>query len=138
MLQFTTTLSYGLRLLLNLAHSPKEPRQLRKIAAEENISLPYLRKLVIPLEKAGIVMSLRGPGGGFMLKRQPQEIFLAEVIGILSHTKVIDCVKGNSRCERSGNCVIKNLLEEAYCQFQLVFKGKTLATLLKGGHDDLS
>ena len=131
MFQFTTTLSYGLRVLLNLAHSQTGPRQLKKIAAEENISLPYLRKVVIPLERSGIVKSLRGPGGGFVLNRKPNEISLSEVIGILSHTKVIDCIKGSSSCERSKNCAIKNLLEEAYGQFQLVFKNKTLDNLLK-------
>lgn len=131
MFQFTTTLSYGLRLLLNLAHSPTRPRQLKKIAAEENISLPYLRKVVISLEKAGVIKSLRGPGGGFMLSRKPAEISLTEVISILSHTKVIDCVKGSSSCERFKNCAVKDLLEEAYNQFQLVFKNRTLDSLLK-------
>ena len=133
MLQFTTTLSYGLRLLLNLAQTQVKPQQLKKIAEQENISLPYLRKIIIPLEKAGIVKSLRGPGGGFLLNREPSQIALIEVIGILSHSKVIDCVKGSSKCGRYTNCAIKDLLEEAYLQFQMVFERKTLATILKRG-----
>lgn len=133
MFNVTTTLSYGLRLLLNLAHSSKAPKQLKRIASEEDITLPYLRKLTIPLERAGIVKSLRGPGGGFILNRKPQEIDLWEVINILSHNKVIDCVKGSASCRRYDSCVVKGLLEEAYSKFKTVFKKKTLATILKRG-----
>jgi Rrf2 family transcriptional regulator, cysteine metabolism repressor len=133
MFNFTTTLSYGLRLLLNLARTEGGPKQLKKVSQEEDISLPYLRKIVTHLERADIIKSLRGPGGGFLLKRRPSEISLIELISILTHTKVIGCVKKASNCKRSSNCAVKNLLEEAYAQFQLVFKNKTLATLLNGG-----
>ncbi|MBN3039503.1 MAG: Rrf2 family transcriptional regulator [Candidatus Omnitrophica bacterium] len=131
MFNFTTTLSYGLRLLINLAQSDKGPRQLRKIAHEENISLPYLRKIILPLDKAGIVRSTRGPGGGFVLNRDPKDIALSEIIGILSHNKVIDCVKGYNSCRRFNGCRVKDLLEEAYDKFQLVFQGKTLESISK-------
>ena len=133
MFNFTTTLSYGLRLLLNLANTKDKPRQLKIIAQEEDIPLPYLRKIIASLERAGMVKSLRGPGGGFILKKAPAEIALIEVIGILTHTKVMGCVKKASSCKRSPSCAIKSLLEEAYDQFQLVFKNKTLATLSNGG-----
>ena len=133
MFNFTATLSYGLRLLINLAQSENSPKQLKKIAKEEGISLPYLRKLVILLERAGIVKSSRGPGGGFVLKGKPGDISLAQVIDVISHNKVIDCIKGPSQCRRSTNCLVKGLLEEAYCKMQSVFKKKTLATILKRG-----
>tara|TARA_B100000315_G_C14514639_1_gene558597 strand:+ start:925 stop:1332 length:408 start_codon:yes stop_codon:yes gene_type:complete len=131
MFQFTTTLSYGLRLLVNLASSNEKPRQLKTIAKEENISLPYLRKIIASLDRAGIVKSSRGPGGGFRLNRRPGDIALTEVIGILSHDKVMKCLKGPSSCRRINNCLVKDLLEEAYDKFQLVFKNKTLATIIK-------
>ena len=133
MFNFTTTLSYGLRLLLNLARYKATARQLKVIAQEEDIPLPYLRKIAAALERCGIIKSLRGPGGGFILQRAPAEIPLVEVIGILTHTKVMNCVQEASSCERSSYCVIKKLLEEAYEKFQMVFKNKTLATLLQAG-----
>ena len=131
MFNFTTTLSYGLRLLVNLSLSGQVPKQLKKVSNEEGISLPYLRKLTTPLEKAGIVKSLRGPGGGFIINRKPSSITLNEIINILSRNKVIDCVKGSPGCLRYSSCIIKDLLEEAYTKVQLVFKGKTLATIIK-------
>lgn len=133
MFNFTATLSYGLRLLINLAQSNDSPKQLKKIAKEEAISLAYLRKLIIPLERSGIVKGSRGPGGGFILRRKPADIPLSEVIDAISRNKVIDCAKGPSQCRRSTNCLVKGLLEEAYCKMQSVFKKKTLATILKRG-----
>ena len=131
MFNFTTTLTYGLRLLINLSLKKEGPKQLERIAKEENISLGYLRKIVIPLEKAGILKSSRGPGGGFILNRKPSDISLSEVTSILNRSKVIDCIKGTSSCQRYGDCVVKDLLEEVYNKIQLVFRKKTLATILQ-------
>jgi len=131
MFNFTTTLSYGLRLMINLADSQKGPKQLKKIAKEEGISLPYLRKLIGHLDRAGMVKAVKGPGGGFMLADKPSKIYLSEVINALSHSKVIECVKGLSDCKRYKHCVVKDLLEEGYNKMQSVFKRKTLATIMK-------
>jgi Rrf2 family protein len=133
MFNFTTTIRYSLRLLINLALGGKSPKQLKKISVEESISLPYLRKLIIPLEKSGIVKSLRGPGGGFILSRKPQEVPLWEIINILNHSKAIDCLDYSSNCQRYEDCAVKDLLEEVYSKVQSVFKNKTLATMIKRG-----
>lgn len=131
MFNFTTTLSYGLRFLINLHFAGIKPKQLKKIADQEGISLSYLRKLILPLEKAGIVKSLRGPGGGFLLKRKAQEIPLLEVVNIFSRSKVMDCVKGTAGCSRYSKCAVKDLLEEIYNKAQSVLKNKTLANITK-------
>ncbi len=133
MFDFNTTLTYGLRLLINLANSSDKPKQLRKIAQEEAISLQYLRKLIIPLEEAGIVKSRRGPGGGFMLKRIPSQINLLAVTNALNRSKVIDCVKGSSACQRFRQCLVKDFLEEVYNKVKTVFRNKTLATVIRRG-----
>ncbi|MBP7088384.1 MAG: Rrf2 family transcriptional regulator [Candidatus Omnitrophica bacterium] len=130
MINFTTTLSYGLRLLVNLSLSKKLPKQLKKIAKEEGISLAYLRKLITPLDRAGIIRSIKGPGGGFILTHKPSEIYLLDVIGAISHNKVIGCVRGLPSCKRYNYCVVKDLLEEAYNKIQSVFQAKTLATII--------
>ncbi len=133
MLNFNNTLTYGLRFLINLSMSGDKPKQLKRIAQEEDISLQYLRKLMIPLERAGIIKSLRGPGGGFILNRPPAQISLLAVSDTLNHSKAIDCVKGTSGCQRFGNCVVKDLLEEVYNKIHSVLKNKTLAMIIKRG-----
>ena len=131
MVNFTTSFRYSLRLLINLAVGNKRPKQLKNIAKEESLSLPYLRKLIIPLYKAGLIKSVRGPGGGFILSRKPSEIHLSEVIKIIGHNKVISCVKGASGCRRYEECIVKDLLEEVYNKVQSVFTRKTLASIIK-------
>ncbi|UCC94437.1 MAG: Rrf2 family transcriptional regulator [Candidatus Omnitrophota bacterium] len=131
MIHLTTTLSYGLRFLANLALAEGRPKRLSKIAKEESISLLYLRKLIIPLEKAGIMKSVRGPGGGFVLSRNPSEIRLSEVISILSRNRVMECLKTPSSCLRQEDCRIKGLLEEVYNKIQGIFENKTLETIIK-------
>ena len=133
MFNFNNTLTYGLRLLINLSQSKDKPKPLKMIAQEENISLQYLRKLMIPLERAGIVKGLRGPGGGFILGKLPAQISLFAVNNALNRSRVIDCVKGTSGCRRFGDCMVKDLLEEVYNKVQSVFKNKTLATIVKRG-----
>ena len=131
MLNFTITLSYGLRFLVNLALEDGTPKQLKKVAKEEGISLPYLRKLIIPLEKEGVIKSSKGPGGGFALNRQPNDISLLEVVNALSSNKVMDCLKKSSSCLRYEDCVVKELLTEVYDKVHVSLKDKTLATILK-------
>ena len=130
MFNFNNTFTYGLRLLVHLSGNKDKPKQLKKIAQEENISLQYLRKVTTPLERAGIIKSLRGPGGGFMLNRSPNKIDLLVVNDAPNHSKVIDCVKGASGCRRFSNCMVKDLLEEVYNKIKLVFKNKTLAMII--------
>jgi len=130
MINFTTTLSYGLRLLVNLSLSQKLPKQLKKIAKEEGISLAYLRKLITQLDRAGIVRSIKGPGGGFVLTQKPSKIYLSEVINAINRNKVISCVRGLPSCKRYNYCLVKDLLEEVYNKIQSVFKTKTLATII--------
>ena len=133
MFNFNNTFTYGLRLLVNLSQDKDKPKPLKKIAQEENISLQYLRKLTIPLERAGIIKSLRGPGGGFVLDKPPVAVSLLAVNNALNRSKVIDCVKGASDCRRFGDCLVQDLLEEVYSKVQSVFKNKTLATIVKRG-----
>lgn len=132
MVHFTTTLSYGLRFLVNLALEKNLPKQLEKIAKEESISVFYLRKIIPPLEKAGLIKSLKGPGGGFILHRKPSEISLLEVVGLLSKNKLRQCLKIPHHCKRYDDCLVRGVWKEVYQAVQTVFKNKTLETIVKG------
>ncbi|HIE36375.1 MAG TPA: Rrf2 family transcriptional regulator [Candidatus Omnitrophica bacterium] len=131
MINFTTTLSYGLRFLANLAQENHGPKQLKKVAEEEEISLLYLRKLIPPLEKAGLIRSIKGPGGGFILNRKPSRIHLSEIINVLSRNRIIDCLKDPSNCKRKNECLVKDIWWEIYQKIQMIFKGKTLETIVR-------
>jgi len=72
---------YALEALMALAeHYPQRPIRIRDIAQSEGISEKFLEAILLDLKRARIVESLRGAKGGYMLRRDPSEIFLGEVI----------------------------------------------------------
>jgi Rrf2 family cysteine metabolism transcriptional repressor len=72
---------YGLRALFDLTqHYDQSPRRSREIGEAQGVPEDYLNQLLITLRKAGLINSLRGPQGGHILARPPQQITLLEVI----------------------------------------------------------
>ena len=72
---------YGLRALFDLTkHYEQSPRRSREIGVAQGVPEDYLNQLLITLRKAGLINSLRGPQGGHVLARPPQQITLLEVI----------------------------------------------------------
>lgn len=59
---------------------------LAEISQRQDISLPYLEQLFVRLRRAGLVESVRGPGGGYRLARAPETIRIAEVLEAVDET----------------------------------------------------
>lgn len=59
---------------------------LSEISRRQDISLPYLEQLFVKLRRAGLVESVRGPGGGYRLARPASEIRVADVLGAVDET----------------------------------------------------
>ncbi|MCP1102316.1 Rrf2 family cysteine metabolism transcriptional repressor [Aequitasia blattaphilus] len=75
---------YGLYGMVDLSVCPKDvPVPLVSIAKRQGISLNYLEQVFGALRKAGLVKSIKGPNGGYLLNRQPEEISCREVLEIL-------------------------------------------------------
>lgn len=83
-MKISTKGRYGLTIMISLAkHYGEGPIPLRKIAAEYDLSEAYLEQLVGPLRNSGLVKSVRGAYGGYMLTRDPKEISAGDVIKVL-------------------------------------------------------
>ncbi|RLQ92025.1 Rrf2 family transcriptional regulator [Planomicrobium sp. Y74] len=83
-MKISTKGRYGLTIMIALGKEYGEgPLPLRKIAAEYDLSEAYLEQLVAPLRNAGLVKSVRGAYGGYMLSRPPKEISAGDVIRVL-------------------------------------------------------
>ena len=75
---------YGIRLMVNLARNYGQGYSLLKnIAKSEAISEKYLSLIVIPLRSIGLLNTLRGSKGGYMLARPPSEISIKNIMDIL-------------------------------------------------------
>ncbi len=82
-MKFSTKAEYGLRALVHLDKRAKEPVSLGLIAQQEKLSLPYLERIFARLKKAGVVRSLKGSKGGYVLARPAKQIKAAEIIRAL-------------------------------------------------------
>lgn len=83
-MKISTKGRYGLTIIIALGKQYGEgPVPLRKIAADNDLSEAYLEQLVAPLRNSGLVKSVRGAYGGYMLAKHPKEISAGDVIRIL-------------------------------------------------------
>lgn len=98
-MRLTTKGRYAVTAMLDLAlHEGKGPISLADISERQGISLSYLEQLFAKLRRNELVHSVRGPGGGYQLKRERGEINVAEVIDAVNES--VDA----TGCRSTGNC----------------------------------
>src|SRR5687768_14113549 len=87
---FTSKVDYAIRALVDLAaQPPSRPAQSREIAHRQEIPESYLNQLLVVLRRAGLVRSVRGAAGGYVLGREPHQITAADVIRALHGNDVL-------------------------------------------------
>lgn len=102
---------YGLRALVDLTvHGTEKHVSLVEIAKRQKISLNYLEQVFGTLRKAGVVKSIKGAQGGYVLAEKPERIKVSRVISVLEGTfSIID--ESNSEKEQDTiNLAVKNLV----------------------------
>ena len=83
-------------------HSDGHPVSLYKISLRQNIALNYLEQIFMKLKRAGIVSSVRGPGGGYVLNGPLESLKLSSVISAVEGSfKMTRCSK-NFKCTSTG------------------------------------
>ncbi len=99
---------YAVMAMVELAgYAPGQPVRLSGLAEAQEITVPYLEQIFSKLKQAGLVSSVRGPGGGYVLARPPSQIYVGEVVAAVeesikmtrcdSHGKS-GCMAAKSRC----------------------------------------
>lgn len=102
---------YAVRAIIDLSYYSKNnliPISLKDIAGRESISIHYLEQIFFTLKKAGIVRSLRGPNGGYLLNKKPSEILIGDIIASVEPIEIISCIskaKNKKECERKSICL---------------------------------
>jgi len=83
------------------------------LAENQSLSRKYLHTLLTTLKSAGLVRSIRGPGGGFVLTRPPARIKLREVLrAVEGPLSLVDCVADERVCDRSQDCPARRVWED--------------------------
>ena len=86
-MKLSTKGRYAMVALVDLARAPEgELVPLSEVARRQDVSLPYLEQLFVKLRRAGLVESVRGPGGGYRLARSADAIRISEVLEAVDET----------------------------------------------------
>lgn len=114
-MKLSTRSRYGTRMLVDMAqHYNEGPIQVGDIAKRQAISVKYLEQIIIPLKRAGYLKSIRGPKGGHVLARRPEEITVGEIVAVLERgTALVECAEKPEVCSRSDGCLTRPLWAEA-------------------------
>jgi Rrf2 family iron-sulfur cluster assembly transcriptional regulator len=110
------------------------PVPIKIIAEEEGISPEFLEQIFFKLKKAGVINSVRGPGGGFILRQDPDEITVKtifEAVGEgLQITPCADTGDGNGDCARVDECIVHDVWQEASDYINGYFQDLTLRKVM--------
>jgi Rrf2 family iron-sulfur cluster assembly transcriptional regulator len=106
-MRITTKGRYGLRAVIKLAMATHtRPISIGTIANEENVSSEFLEQIFYKLKKAGVIRSIRGPGGGFVLNRSPDQITVKDILAAVGEMGgLTPCtLRRRTLCDRPVPC----------------------------------
>jgi Rrf2 family iron-sulfur cluster assembly transcriptional regulator len=132
-MKLSTRSRYGTRLMLDMAQNYQDgPLHLTSIANRQGISVKYLEQIIIPLKKAHYVKSVRGPKGGHVLARPPEEITVGEIVATLEDgMTLVECSERPEVCDRADTCITRHIWREAAQAMFAKLNSITLADLVK-------
>ncbi len=109
-MKLTTKGRYAVTAMLDLAlHEDQRPINLADISARQHISLTYLEQLFGKLRKKGLVKSVRGPGGGYRLALNADDITPAHVIYAVNEPVDTTLCGGQQNCTGDARCLTHDL-----------------------------
>lgn len=133
-MKLTTKGRYAVTAMMDLAlHAKLDHVALTDIAERQNISLAYLEQLFGSLRKAGLVNSVRGAKGGYLLAREDKEISLADILVAADEQINMTC-GGGSTCSDHDPCLTHNLWNNLSKEFFEFLDRKKLRDLVRSRH----
>jgi len=124
---------YGVRAMFELARNyGSYPVSVKTIAEQQEISIPYLEQILNQLSKARLVRSVKGPGGGFLLAKKPEDIKIIDIILALGETvNPVFCVEDleDNQCHRAPGCVARLFWKKLGNKLREVLENTTLKDL---------
>jgi len=133
-MKLTSKGRYAVMAMADLAKNyVEEPTSLAEISLRQGISISYLEQLFLKLRKNNLVQSTRGPSGGYVLSKPPEEIKLLSIINAVDEEiKTLKCRKESKRgCNhKSIKCITHNLWDDLETHINKFFEDNTLNDIL--------
>lgn len=131
-MRISTKGRYAVRAMLDLAlHGQEGPVRRVDIADRQHISANYIAQLFLDLQEAGLVVSVKGPGGGYVLAKSPADIRVGDIIrAVEGPIALVECVAPSEEpCPLASDCVTRKIWKEASEAISEVLNGITLDDL---------
>jgi Rrf2 family iron-sulfur cluster assembly transcriptional regulator len=133
-MKLTSKGRYAVMAMADLAkNNAKKPISLTEISLRQGISVAYLEQLFLKLRKNNLVQSARGPSGGYVLSKPPEEIKLLSIINAVDEKiKTVKCIKESKRgCNgKLIKCITHNLWDDLETHINNFFEKNTLKDIL--------
>ena len=133
-MKLTSKGRYAVMAMADLAKNHvKEPISLAEISLRQGISISYLEQLFLKLRKNNLVQSARGPSGGYVLSKPPEEIKLLSIINAVDEKiKTVKCRKESKKaCNgKSIKCITHNLWDDLETHINKFFEDNTLNDII--------
>lgn len=132
MMKLSTRCRYGIHAMFDLAQNTGQgPQTIRSIAERQLVPEQYLEQIIGVLRREGLVKSVRGAQGGYMLAKPPGEISIGQLIRLLEGPVLMaDCMSGAEACVRSAQCPSRLVWERLTDCINHVIDSITLADML--------
>jgi len=132
-MKLTTKTTYGLRAVAMLAADKnRRPVAVSDISKKEGIPEQYLVQLLHHLKKEGIVKSIRGPQGGYVLAKKPEELSVYDIVKVLEgNVSVVSCLSKDKegKCNRVDHCSTHDLWSRLNESIESALKGFSIRDL---------
>ena len=131
-MKLSTKGRYGIHAMYDLAQFGSEtPQPIKSIAERQNIPEAYLEQLIGQLRRSGLVKSVRGAQGGYLLSRSPAEITVGEVLRTLEgELAVVDCLTEEDVCHKACSCPTRVVWKKLRDGLNQIVDGITLQDML--------
>lgn len=133
-MKISTKGRYALRLMLDLAlNDTEKPVRIKEIACRQGISDKYLEQIISVLNKARFVRSIRGPQGGYLLTKKPEEYTVGMILRLTEGSMApVDCVDEDvTMCDRMDSCATSIVWRRLNTAISDVIDNITLADLVE-------
>ncbi|MBF0165670.1 MAG: Rrf2 family transcriptional regulator [Magnetococcales bacterium] len=133
-MKLTTKGRYAVTAMLDLCcQESHTPVALIDISKRQDISLSYLEQLFAKLRRRGLVRSVRGPGGGYLLVAPPSTISVADIIRAVDEPiKATSCDENDPEgCRKSTRCITHHLWERVGTHINSYLESIHLGTLIE-------
>ena len=133
-MKLTSKGRYAVMAMADLAKiATDQPTSLTEISLRQGISISFLEQIFLKLKKNSLVKSSRGPSGGYLLTKSPEEIKLSSIIKAVDEkVKTLGCKRESKKgCNgKSIKCITHNLWDELETHINKFFENNTLNDIL--------